>query len=191
MIGINLRRVRDYLEQQRKGKDAISEMRGIVGQMRDELDDHLDAINENTNEICSHYEQLTDVEAKIAKLAERIDDIQNTLARNFITDPLVDEPAPEEYKVGALTFREQEVFLALYTIDGSDGATYSLVAKRTGLTDEIVQRYVQNLIIKGVPVVKRYRDGTANLSLEESFKGLQAKHNLVKINDSIKKQLSV
>jgi len=44
--------------------------------IRTEMDDHLDAINENTNELVSVADYIAELEAKIVKLGERLDEAE-------------------------------------------------------------------------------------------------------------------
>ena len=51
-------------------------MKKVLAEIKDELNDHLDAINHSTNEISSNYEYLCEIDFKINKLAERLDQLQ-------------------------------------------------------------------------------------------------------------------
>jgi len=44
--------------------------------IREEFEDHLDAINENTNEIQANYEHMCELESKVEKVNARLDEIQ-------------------------------------------------------------------------------------------------------------------
>ena len=50
-------------------------------QIYDEFEDHLHAINENTSEVQENYTYLCEMDNKIAKLNERIDEIHHMLAK--------------------------------------------------------------------------------------------------------------
>ena len=142
--------------------------------LKDELDDHREAINENTNEIQSNYEYLCRLESKIDKLAERLDEL--TLFRQEL-----------DYCISDLTTREKEVFLALYT--AADFIAYRDIGRRTGLTENLVICYISNLITKGVPVLKKYVNGEVRLALEPRFKELQMKKNIVGINQCLSQRI--
>lgn len=87
-----------------------------------------------------------------------------------------------------LTKREQEIFLVLYTSEGF--LSYSDIAKKTTLTFSLVQAYISNIIAKGIPILKKYMDNKAFLYLDPSFKSLQARENIVKIEDSVIRALA-
>ena len=71
--------------------------------VKTELDDHLDAINQNTAEAQANQGWLSELDAKINKLSERLDEIE------LLINP--DRARKMDVK---LTPREQEVFMALY-----------------------------------------------------------------------------
>ena len=139
-------------------------------QIRDEFEDHLEAINENTNEIQSNYEFLCELDSRIEKLNEKIDKIQF----------LLEGKREINYEIMPLTRREQEIFLVLYT--SNDFLSYSDIAKKTTLTFSLVQAYISNIIAKGTPILKKYINNKVLLYLEPAFKNTQAKENLVQVD---------
>ncbi|MBR9692447.1 hypothetical protein GOV07_00770, partial [Candidatus Woesearchaeota archaeon] len=96
-------------------------IKSAFSKVKEEMDQHLDTINGNTNEIQSCYEYLAELDAKMEKLSERLDDLQFKL-----------EPEQEEYFDISLSHREQEVFMVLYVRE--DPITTSEVAKRLGMS---------------------------------------------------------
>ena len=132
------------LFRKKKGQNEsnLNEDQNKINSLRDELDDHLDAINRNSNEIQTNYEIICDLDSKVQKLNEKIDRIQMLLEDKEVEK---EEPKP----ITTLTFREQEVFLVLYTCD-EQRLTYKDIARKTGLTELLVQGYIINLIKKGV-----------------------------------------
>ena len=57
--------------------------------------------------------------------------------------------------------------------------SYAILARRMALTTNLAQNYVINLIEKGVPISKRYADGKVYITLDEQFKALQTRKNLI------------
>ena len=153
----------------------------FVSQLNDELEDHLIAINENTNEIQANYEYLCELDNKMAKLTERLDQIQMFLQKHGFK--VEEKPF---FEVKKLTSREQEVFLILYTLEESKGPlTYLDIARRTGLTEDLVAAYITNMVQKGVPILKRYINNQAHLRLDPVFKQVQAKENILQIEQKV------
>jgi hypothetical protein len=161
------------------GKDIKDMQDGIKKaffDVKEEMNVHLETINQNTSEIQAIYEYLNELDAKIEKLNERIDEIQM-----FVS------PDEEDKFSIELTHREQEVFLILYSETGSIIAKD--IGRKLGFTDEMVNRYIYNMISKGLPILRQFKDGEMHISLDLKFKDLQARKNVLKIDESISKQL--
>jgi len=156
--------------------------------IKEEFDEHLSSINENTNEIQANYEYLCNIDSKIDKLNEKIEEIQLSI-KHLANEKIADDnkkPAPNHI---FLTTREKEVFLALYTMAEEKGPiTYKTIARRIGLTEFMAREYVTNLIEKGIPVIKKYLNQEVYLDIDQKFRHMQAKENLVDINESMAKR---
>lgn len=152
-------------------------LRSSFGKIRSEMDDHLNAINENSAEVQSIYDHLAELNAKIDKIAERLDEIQM-----YVSPDVVDQRFSAD-----LTYREQEVFVVLYS--EPDRVSLKGIAKKLGFTDEMVNTYVYNLIAKGIPILKQIEGGELWLCMDLKFKDLQARKSVVKINETISREL--
>tara|TARA_Y100000310_G_scaffold332056_2_gene406876 strand:+ start:131 stop:673 length:543 start_codon:yes stop_codon:yes gene_type:complete len=157
--------------------ETNQELKEAFSQVKDEFEDHLHAINANTNEIQSNHEFLVGIDQKIGKVEERLDRITMFLERHGM------EPEQQHvFDVEKLTKREQEVFLVLYTQEEAKGSvTYLDMAHHTGLTEDLVANYVANMIAKGVPIRKSYLHNQAHFALNPHFKAMQAKENVLGI----------
>lgn len=159
----------------RKLKDFEKGIRNSFKAVREELEDHLESINHSTREIQSIYDYLSELDAKIDKMNERIDELQ-----------MVVNPEVEKQNNINLTNREQEVFMVLYaeeTVISKD------IAKKLGFTEEMVNKYIYNLISKGIPVLRDYNEEGITFSIDLKFKDLQAKKNLLNINETISREI--
>jgi len=158
-------------------KDINNQLHDAFSQIKEEFEDHLVAINENTNEIQSNYEVISEIDQKLNKLSERLDRIEFFLQKEGL-----ETEEKQEFKPVRLSKREQEVFLILYTLEEIKGSvTYLDIARKLCLTEDIVASYISNIIQKGVPIIKRYIANQAHLSLNPKFKALQAKENILQI----------
>jgi len=83
-----------------------------------------------------------------------------------------------------LTKLEQEVFLIIFTTTDTL-LTYKDIANRTGLSETMVEKYVTSLVVKGIPVIKIYRNTRTYLRLDERYRLHQAKNDLLKLNEAI------
>lgn len=155
-------------------------LRQTIIAIKKQLADYLETINNNTNEIQSNYEFCLDMNSKIDKLAERIDELSMFIRQQKM--PFEEEK--HEYSIVPLTTTEQDVFMGIYTLCESkpQGVTYMDVSRRTGLTDSLVRSYVTNLTEKGVPLLKRYLNHEVYLCIDPHFKEIQAKENLLNIS---------
>lgn len=145
--------------------------------IKEELNSYLDTINQNTNEIQSNYEFLIELDRKIEKLSDRVDEL---------TLLLKPTESSKSYNFD-LSLREQEIFLVLYAVNKK--MSIGAIAKRLGLTDDKVKTYLYNMISKQVPISKVYHQNKLFFFLDEKFKLLQARQNIIKIDSSVSKQL--
>ena len=148
--------------------------------IRHEFEDHLQAINENTNEIASNYEYIAEIENKLERLSERVDNVQMFLESNFNVG-IVEKRT--DFDVKKLNRREQEVFLVIYTLEEEKGGvTYSDIAAKLGISEQLAGNYVTEIIEKGVPIIKRYINSKPYLRLDPAFKTLQTKENILQLS---------
>jgi hypothetical protein len=170
----------------KKLSQVQKQLKSAFSKVKEEFADHLDAINENTNEIQANYEYLCEIDSKIDKLAERIDEISMLVQEK-------NSPLPSHnrmYSVLPLTSREQEVFLALYTLEEEKSqVSYLDIGRRLALTELLVRSYITNLIEKGVPIIKKYMNNSVYLNIDKTFKHIQAKENLLGINQTISEKI--
>lgn len=159
----------------KKLREFQSGIKSAFKEVKTELDEHLDSINHSTREIQSIYDYLSELDAKIDKMNERIDDLHMAL-----------NPELENHNNIVLTNREQEVFMVLYS---EESICVREVAKKLGFTEEMVNKYVYNLISKGVPVLREFNGKSVSFALDLKFKDIQAKRNILNINESISREI--
>ena len=153
-------------------------VRQELGKIRGELDEHLQAINENTNEISTNFGYIGEIENKLDRLNERLDQIHLYLEEK--TGIIVRR---NYFNVKKLNRREQDVFLAIYTLEEEKGSlTYDDIAKNLKISEQLAANYVTCLIEKGVPIIKRYVNSKPHLKLDPEFKTLQAKENILQLS---------
>lgn len=151
-------------------------MRGAFKHIKKEFDDHLQAINQNTSEIQSLYDFLSEIDQKVDKLTERVDELQ-----------LYVNPREEDVPSIDLTLREQEVFVTLYAESGK--LSSKEIGRRLGFTAEMVNKYVYSMVGKGVPLLRKTEDDSMFVWLDNTFRTMQAKHSIIEVDDSIRRQL--
>ena len=87
-----------------------------------------------------------------------------------------------------LTLREQEVFLAMYTSD--ELLSYRDIANKLGLTEVLISKYIKDVIKKGVPLLKLYEKNKVFLQIDDKFRDIQAKNNILNISETVLKQFT-
>ena len=106
-------------------------------QVREQFDDHLEAINENTNEIHSNFEYLCEMDRKIEKLAEKVDELNH-----LIREQRGEKVEERKFELRPLTKKEKEVFYALYVLtEGRRFASYKEISRRACFSEELVASY--------------------------------------------------
>ena len=156
----------------KKDIEIENSLRDAFSKIKEEFNQHLDSINQNTDEINANFEHITELEAKIDKLDEKISDIQMELLQL----KGVKKEDMKKYEKINLIKTEKEVFVLLYS---NEELTFLQIARKLSLTKQLVERYISNLILKGIPVIKSYREDETFLSLDPHFKAQQAKENIV------------
>src|SRR3989344_9166940 len=92
--------------------------------VNEEFEDHLDAINENTQELQHHHEAISELNRKLEKLNDRMDEMQLMIKQVYI-----------DKKDISLDFDEQKVFLLLYTNENGFLSFEEIVSK-TGFSQD-------------------------------------------------------
>lgn len=142
--------------------------------MREELDDHRLAINENTDELTATNEFVSELSKRLDKLTERVDEL---------TLLLKGQKEQKSFSIQPLTNREKEVFHALYVLTESQPyASYEQIARKTCVTRGIVMDTLTSIALKGVPILKKLDGTTVFLKLDSDFRQLQAKQNVIGLN---------
>ena len=144
-------------------------MKKTFDQIRNALEEHLSAINDNTTEIQVLFDYLQEVETKVEKLNQRLDKMQMSL----------DQPL-EKTTITPLNNTEKKIFLVLYTEEMN--LTAEEIAKKTSLPITVVTECVSFLIQKNIPIHRSFCNQQFFFSLDRQFKELQAKENLINLS---------
>jgi ribosomal protein S25 len=161
-------------------QSANEKFKQLISQFEEALDEHLISINDNTDEIQSNYAYLSELDNKIAKLNEKIDDIYHILS-DHTGKKLKKTPSFED--IDPLTEKEKSVFLNLYS--EYNPISYADLAKKMNLSIDLTRQYLVNLMEKGIPIRKIYKNTRPFVLLDPKFKNLQAKKNILKIEQRI------
>ena len=136
--------------------------------LRDNIEEHLNAINENSSEIQSLFDYLQEMEIKIDKVTARLDAMQ------------IEHDKRCAHNIKPLNNVEKQVFLVLYTSDMS--LAVKDLAHKVQMPLALVQEYVASLARKGIPVVRSFVNKQLLIQIDPIFKEKQAKENIVNLS---------
>jgi hypothetical protein len=148
----------------------------VLTQVREELDDHREAINENTSEIGLGHEMVSELAKRIDLLTARIDELTLLVKGRGQTVATWD--------LKPLSEREKQIFHALYALSEqrNNAVSYNELAFELKTSESSIGGFIAAFIAKGIPVVKRYAGSKAYVGLDEGFRHAQARDNIVGIN---------
>ncbi|MCD6589939.1 hypothetical protein J7K74_02020, partial [Candidatus Woesearchaeota archaeon] len=146
-------------------KKMEAKIREAFKKISREMEEHLEAINMNTNEIQSNYEEILELKQKIERLSERIDELQMLIAPRLKLSNVV------------LTEHEEEVFIVLYT--AAQKITSYQISQRTGLSPEYCENLVYSMMVKGLPIYREINGGEVLFYMDPYFKDLQARKRII------------
>ena len=150
-------------------EDITSEVQSL----KEECEDHLQAINENTEELADVQTNMSVIDEKIEKLNARIDTIHMMFNQLLWQTKITIE----------LSTDEQILFQVLCSYN--DFVTGAFAAEKIQLPEPVMRETITALIDKGVPVVMKEAAGQTFIKLDSEFRKLQRKHKIIKINSAV------
>lgn len=142
-------------------------LRSAFKKIKQELDDHLDTINMNTNEIQSNYEEILDLKQRVDKLTEMVDELR------FLLNPRL------RIKDTKLSSVEEKVFIVLYTFGK---LSLSDISSKTGLSFQEIENALYSMIVKGFPIYREIEKDKILFYMDPYFKDLQARRRIVNLD---------
>jgi len=155
-----------------KKKELESETERLKKQfllVRQTLSEHLSAINENTSELQSFFDYLQELDQKIEKLSQRIDQVQ---LQNQI-------PKIKPY-IAPLNSTEKKIFLTLYTEEKPLNCLE--ISQKSGVPLSIIREHITTLSQKGIPFNRSFLNNKTFYQLDPQFKDWQAKENIINLS---------
>ena len=137
--------------------------------IREMLEEHLAAINDNTAEVQALFDYLQELEIKLEKFSQRLDQTQLSLGI-----------PKSKLSIAPLNQMERKVFLVLYT--GESLLTYQEIAEKAELSVSVIPECISSLIQKGIPFRRSFFKSQLFVGLEPGFKEMQVKENIVNLS---------
>lgn len=144
-----------------------------VQQLKEECEDHLWAINENTEELAQVQNSVGMIEEKMEKLNSRIDKVHMMFNQLLWQTKITID----------LEQNEQILFQLLCSYN--EFVTSAFITEKTQLAETAVREILTSLIDKGVPVLMKTADEQTFLKLDSEFRKLQRKHKIIKVNPAV------
>jgi hypothetical protein len=133
----------------------------------------MQAINGNTNEIDIQNSFICEIDNRITKMEEKVDEVHFLLRQLVTTSKLAVE----------LSKDEQRVFLILYTHEKF--MKPDMVSRKAFLDDDIVADALDAMMDKGIPLDREVLDGNVYFRMSKDFKLRQAKENIIQIDPEV------
>lgn len=143
-------------------------MKKDLQQIKKVLDEYLQSINENSSEIQSLFDYLAEMDNKLDRLSQRLDQLQ-------LKQEQIGKPA-----ICPLNQLEKKVFLVLYTEEIP--LSYYEIAAKASLPLAVVQELISSLGKKNIPLTRTFINNQVFFKLERKFKEQQAKENLLNLS---------
>ena len=128
-----------------------------LAEIGEQLEEHLDAINQNTVEIATANEYVSELDMKLQKLAERVDALQALLLSQSSTP-----------KKTHLTPKEEGVLRVL--VQATDPMTSAQLGKIVGLTADLMAQTLYRMKQKEIPLLAQTLQDQTYYALSQSFK---------------------
>jgi len=174
-----------YRVDNQKRRDSVTQqqllqldqgLRAAFSKVKEEFEEHLQAINENTDEINASHDALGELDGKMEKLNARIDTIHMMFQQLLLQTRVSVE----------LGLAEQRVFSLLYL---HPYVPLIEMGVKTSLSQNEVEDILTSLADKGVVIVRRVKDGETYLKLDDDFRRLQEQYQMVKVSPAIMQQV--
>ena len=136
--------------------DMEKKIKNSFAAVKEEMEDHLVAINENTDELKIHSAFLEEIDKKMERLNERIDELQMMMI---------------QVKQNSLSENENRVLEVLNSF--SSPLSCSDIAMRLNLTDLIVKAHLFSMICKGIPIKEKLIENQSYFLIEKKFREKQ------------------
>lgn len=162
--------------------DIVSkqDLQGISDQLsegmtrtKEDIEEHLQSINANTSEIDVQNTFICEMDNRLTKMEERMDEFHFLLKKMVMKANLSVE----------LSKDEQRIFLILYT--NEQFMSQKDVCSKVVLDNCVVDESMDSLMDKGIPIERELINGDVYFKMSNSFKLRQAKENVIKIDKDI------
>ena len=154
-------------------KAGLNTLNNCFSTVREEMDEHFHSINENTNEIELQNNFICEIDNRLTKMEEKMDEL-HFLLKQLVTKAQLSVELSKD---------EQRVFLILYTHDKF--IKPEAISTKTLLEREVVEEALSSMADKGIPIEREILDGRVYFRMNPDFKLRQAKEQIIRIDNEV------
>ncbi len=174
---VNIRQMSEMIG----GALSIDTLKKDIDTIKEEFDDHLNAINANTLEIQDNYERISQLDNKIDAIASKLESTHMMLSELM--------KRKNKFSKTTLSDEEQKVFIGIYSENRS--MSFTALSRRLGMKRSTIRAAINSLKKKEIPLILSKDGHDSTVTLEQRFREIQATENLVKIDEKNRKNLYV
>ena len=156
--------------------EELNEFKCDMMKVRQELDDHLEAINLNTSEQDIQNNFICEIDNRMTKMEERMDEL-HFLLKQMVTKAQLSVELSKD---------EQRIFLVLYTHEKF--MSIRRISDKAAMPAEMVEDTLTAMMDKGIPMEREILDGVVYFRMSDTFKLRQAKENIIAIDTDVTSQ---
>lgn len=155
-------------------------LREAFRKIREEKDEHLESINQLTNELQTAFEYISELDNKYEKVKEITDELQIFKNSLLLNDK-------SHFNNIDLSLEEQKLFLILYVFGEKEPLLWKFVTNKLGVNDSGFRNILSSLLDKKIPITKEKIGNDWHFNIDARFRELQMKENIIKIHESVSK----
>ncbi len=163
------------------GDVSIDKFKSEIDSMKEEFEDHLNAINSNTLEIQDNYERISQLDQKVDAIASKLESTHMMLTELM--------KRKNKFSKTTLSDEEQKVFIAIYSENSR--MSYTTLSRKLGLNRSTIRSAIASMKKKEIPLLIEKDELDTKVSLEQRFREIQATENLVRIDEKNRKNVFV
>lgn len=160
----------------KKLSDMEKNVKESFRNLKSELEDHLDSINDNTNEVEYFAELMMEFDNRLTRLENTIYSMTGKL--NQI---LPDDNNP---KAAKLTDKEADIFQTIFRSE-NEPIALNEISRQTSITENSVKKIIQNMIEKQIPIISTDTTTGRYFYVEEGFREKQLKFNVLNLSTNL------
>ena len=156
--------------------EELNQLKCDLTSLKEDVQDHFESINANSREIDINNDYICEIDNRLTKMEEKMDEL------HFLLKQLVNKA-----KLSVeLSKDEQRVFLILYTHDKF--LKTSKICDKSAIEQEAVKEALDSMMDKGVPIERDILNGEACYRMDNEFKIRQAKEEIIQIDSDVTSQ---